>query len=110
MTNLQKKPEKYRNGYKNKQRLSDIHQIPCSLCYKLGRQQTTRTTAHHKIGLGLGLKASDEICMSLCDLHHQKGQDAIHHIGRARFEKKFCSQDELIEITNKLLEKIEFNY
>tara|TARA_R110000868_G_scaffold149611_2_gene372102 strand:+ start:392 stop:724 length:333 start_codon:yes stop_codon:yes gene_type:complete len=110
LINLQKKPAEFRNGYKNKQRLSDLHLIPCSLCYKLGKQQTSRTTAHHQIGLGLGLKASDELCMSLCDNHHQKGQDAIHHIGRTRFEEKFCSQEELIKITNELLTNIECNY
>jgi len=106
MISLNKKPKELRNGHKNKQRLANIHLIPCSLCWKLGRQQISITTAHHQIGLGIGLKASDELCMSLCDLHHQKGQDAIHHIGRARFEEKFCSQDELIKITNQLLSNL----
>lgn len=103
---LLKKPEHLRNGYKNKQRLSDIHNIPCSLCYKLGIRQTTPTQAHHKVGLGLGKKASDDLSMALCYNHHQGGNNAIHHIGSKAFERKFCSQDELIEITDQLLNEL----
>lgn len=103
------KPEKnLRNGFKDPKRLAAIHLIECSLCRLKGLKQTSRTTAHHKHGGGMGIKASDLLCMSLCDLHHQKGPDAFHHIGRVAFEEKFnCSQDDLIEITNKLLEYID---
>jgi hypothetical protein len=100
---LLKKEENLKNGYKNKQRMADIHNIPCSLCYKLGLRQRTPTQAHHKVGLGLGKKASDNLSMALCFEHHQSGNNAIHHIGSKAFERKFCSQDELIEITDQLL-------
>ena len=103
---FQKAPEELRNGYKDKQRMADIHLIPCSLCLYLGQEQTSRTTAHHKTGMGLGKKASDLLSMSLCEIHHQTGQDAIHHIGTKRFEEKFIDQDALIMLTDKMLEKI----
>ena len=96
----------YRNGYKDKQRMEDMHNIPCSLCYLKGWTQATRTTVHHKTGMGLGKKASDVLSLSLCDSHHQKGPDAFHHIGKAAWEKKFIDQDSLIELTNKLLTTI----
>lgn len=104
---LSKRPENLRNGFKDPERMADIHEIPCSLCLYLGKEQTSRTTAHHLIGNGMGKKASDLLTMSLCDSHHQRGQDAIHHIGRTAFEKKFnVSQDDLIELTNKMLNKL----
>jgi hypothetical protein len=104
--NLLKPPVELRNGYKDKQRLSDIHNIPCSLCLYLNQKQTSRTTAHHKTGMGLGKKASDLLTMSLCDNHHQRGQDAIHHIGTKTFEEKFIDQDSLILLTNEMLSKL----
>lgn len=104
---FQKRPEELRNGYKDKQRMSDIHMIPCSLCFLKGWTQKTRTTAHHKVGMGLGKKASDLLSMSLCESHHQTGQDAFHHIGRPAFEKKFnVTQEDLILLTDKMLSKL----
>lgn len=107
MNNLKVDP-KYRNGYKDKARMKAIHQIECSLCRLKNVKQASKTTAHHLHGGGMGKKASDLLCMSLCDNHHQKGPNAFHKIGRVAFEELFdCTQEDLIEITNKLLEYID---
>ena len=103
--NLLKPAPEYRNGYKDPKRMADIHNLFCSLCFLKGWQQKSKTIAHHKIGLGLGKKASDLLTMSLCDNCHTKGQDAIHHLGRVAWEEKFnVTEDDLITITNKMLE------
>lgn len=94
---------KMSKSVKNKQRMADIHNIPCSLCWKLGIKQTSPTQAHHKMGTGLGKKASDNLTMALCYNHHQGSNNSIHHMGSKAFERKFCSQDELIDITNRML-------
>ena len=100
-----KPPIFLRNGYKDPKRMAAIHNLPCSLCFLKGWKQTSKTISHHKIGLGLGKKASDLLTMSLCDNCHTKGQNAIHHIGRVAWEEKFnVTEDDLIEITNKMLE------
>jgi hypothetical protein len=105
MKSYLKPPKELRNGYKDKARMSAIHNLPCSLCYLKGWKQTSKTIAHHKIGLGMGKKASDLLTMSLSEEFHTKGEFAIHHIGRVAFEEKFnCTEDDLIEITNKMLE------
>jgi hypothetical protein len=101
--NAQKKDEKFRNGYKNPKRLAAIHNYPCVVCFAKGLKQTTRTIAHHKIGMGLGKKASDELTMILCEKHHT-GSDGIHSIPLHRWEDMFFTQDECIELTNKMLE------
>jgi hypothetical protein len=102
-----KREEQLRNGFKDKKRLADIHEIPCSLSFLKGWTQTSKTIAHHKMGEGMGKKASDLLTMSLSDEFHTRGQYAIHHIGRIAWEKHFnCTEDDLIEITNKLLENL----
>ena len=103
--NLLKPDPTLRNGYRDPKRMADIHKLPCSLCFFLKRKQTSKTIAHHKIGNGLGKKASDLKAMALCENCHTKGQHAIHHIGKVAFEDKFgIDQEGLIKITNKMLE------
>lgn len=108
--NLLKPDPKLRNGYKDPKRMAAIHNLPCSLCFLKGWKQTTRTTAHHLHGGGLGQKKSDLLSMSLCDNCHQKGEFAFHKIGRVAWEEKFnVTQEDLIEITNKMLEHEQHN-
>jgi hypothetical protein len=107
MNNLKQDP-KYRNGYKDKARLAAIHNLPCSLSYLKGWKQTTITEAHHLHGGGMGKKSSDLLTMSLAREHHTSGKNAFHKIGRVAFEELHnCTQEDLIEITNKLLEYIK---
>ena len=106
MINLLKPDPIYRNGYKDPARLAAIHNIPCSLCIYANKTQKTPTQAHHLIGKGIGKKASDLHTMSLCYEDHQGGPHAIHHIGVPAFEKNFnVSQDDLILLTNRMLEQ-----
>lgn len=106
MKSFLKQPPELRNGFKDPKRLAAIHDLPCALCHLKGWKQTSRTTAHHKIGLGLGKKASDRLSMALCESCHQKGTHAIHHIGRVAFERDFATQDELIALTDEMLKKV----
>ena len=103
------KPEKnLRNGFKDPKRLAAIQDCPCCICYLTKQKQTTKTDAHHFHGGGMGKKVSDLRTMAICQNHHTKGPNAFHHIGRVSFEGKFgYSQDDLIEVTNKLLEYID---
>jgi hypothetical protein len=115
LVNLLKPDPKFRNGYKDPKRMEAIHDLPCLACKLKGIEQRYPTEAHHKIGMGLGLKASDLLSMPLCDLHHSarfiRREDshlintwAIHKSILSDWESEWGNQDELIEITNKLLE------
>jgi len=105
MINYLKPDPKYRRGYKDKARAEVIHKIPCSLCYLKGWKQTTRTTMHHQHGYGAGGKTSDLLAISLCDNCHQKGDKAFHKLNRVKWEEEFnTTQEDLLRITNKLLE------
>lgn len=98
-----KAPPELRNGYKDKKRLALIHFLPCQVCKELNLEQISRTIAHHKIGMGLGKKASDRLTMALCENHHTRGSDGIHNMPLAKWQDKFFTQDELIQFTNEEL-------
>jgi hypothetical protein len=107
MKSFLKVAPEFRNGFKDPKRLAAIHEICCSLCYLKGWKQTSRTAAHHQHGYGMGKKTSDRLAISLCDNCHQKGEFAFHKIGRVAWEEKFdTTQEDLLEITNKLLENL----
>lgn len=96
-----------RNGFKDKARLAAIHNLPCVICFTKGLKQITRTIAHHSIGGGLGLKVSDKKTSAICDFHHTRGGkgEAIHNTPLWEWEELFFTQDELIELTNKMLDE-----
>ncbi len=106
MKSFLKPPIELRRGYKDKKRLALIHFLPCQVCEKLDLKQKSRTIAHHKIGMGLGKKASDLLTTALCENHHNKSSEGIHNMPLDRWENKFFTQDQLIEFTNESLKKL----
>jgi len=108
MKSFLKPPLELRNGYKDKKHLASVATLGCLVCKLKNLKQTTRTVVHHKIGMGIGKKASDRLVMSLCDFHHNNtSPESIHNIPLWVWEERYYTQDDLIEITNKLLEKYE---
>lgn len=71
------------------------------------REQVSRTICHHKIGVGLGRKASDRLTIALCDNCHTRLPTAIHNMPLETWEQENFTQDELIKMTDNLLEKYE---
>lgn len=100
-----KAPIELRNGYKDPKRLKAIHDLPCVLSKALGKTQTSKTIAHHKIGLGMGKKASDRLTMAISDdFHNNYNPESIHVMPLKKWEAKYFTQDELIFMTDKALE------
>lgn len=88
------------------QAITDIGCLVCRLFYGV----YTRPAIHHLVGLkyrSLGKKSKDEHSIGLCPCHHQYGSidhPAIHS-HPAEFEKRFGTQEELLNITNELIKK-----
>jgi hypothetical protein len=100
MVGLKPEPE-LRRGFKDKKRLGYLANYSCQVCQLLGENQTTRTELHHLAGIGAGMKASDLLCLVLCQKHHT-GKDGVHS-GIAEFEAKFKSQLQFIfEINERI--------
>lgn len=111
---LLKPPVELRNGYKDPKHRERVIKLPCVACRESGIEQRYKTEGHHKIGKGIGLKASDRLMMPLCDLHHNanfiRDEDrhlintwSVHKSILSDWEEKWGTQDSLIEITNKML-------
>jgi hypothetical protein len=109
MKSFLKPPVELRNGYKDPKRLEAVRSLDCCICTKLGLLQLSATEAHHRIGNGIGLKASDLLTFGLCSKHHARGNrgDAIHETPIEEWETKYkVTQDELIALTDELLSKL----
>lgn len=108
MINLSKPAKELQNGYKDKGRLELVAALPCIICQSLMVFQESRTEVHHFMGHGGGKKASDLKTIPLCDFHHsakfEKGVMGLTiHKNLAKFEEKFGTQKELLDITNEMI-------
>ncbi len=101
---LVKPPKELQRGFKDKKRLADIHNLPCVNCLAKGRRQKSVTIAHHKMGLGMGKKASDVLTAAICNDCHT-GKEGIHSVALWKWEEQNMSQDELIRLTDEALKK-----
>ena len=103
MISLQKRPFEIRNGFKHNPTLDVVREMPCVCCKS--RHPYYPTEAHHRIGEGGGLKASDLLTFPLCSFHHALygSNKAIHLIPLNRWEKEFNTQNYFILKTHEQL-------
>lgn len=90
------------------ERFTAMSRIGCIVCRVF---HNTRSDAHihHLSGLkyrGMGMKARDDHTIPLCPTHHQYGTKAIPsvHLQPKIFAERYGTQEELLEMTNKMLE------
>lgn len=61
-------------------------------------------TIHHKTGAGMGLRASHYDVIPLCPMHHQHGGYGVAvHAGTKEWERRYGTQDALIEQVKRML-------
>jgi len=108
MTSFLKPPIELRRGYKSKSRLDLIGKYAdtygCMACNLKGLTQTYKTDIHHLAGIGAGLKASDNLCFPLCQMHHNHDGGVAGftiHKGIAEFEDLYLPQKEFINLLNE---------
>ena len=85
---MAKRPNK--ETQKKYNRMVDFGCVVCQKVYGV----YTEPCIHHFTGAGMGLKSTEKY-IPLCHTHHQ-GIEGIHHIGTRNWEKKFGSQQELL--------------
>ena len=84
------------------ERFNALFEMGCAICGQPPQ-------IHHLIGSryrGMGQKAHDMYTIPLC-LNCHTGKDGIHTLGMRAWEKKFGTQEELLEITNIKIEMIK---
>ena len=92
----------------DEQRAEQLARIGCIVC-RLYRGVHSPAHIHHLQGLkyrAMGKKASDMHSIGLCPSHHQYGtkDEPSVHSHPAEFERRFGTQEELLEATNKMIE------
>lgn len=66
--------------------LSAVAGLGCQICRRNGYDDTPAEIHHIRTGTGAGRRASHFDTIGLCPLHHRLGNDALHVMGRRRWE------------------------
>ena len=84
--------------------LSRVAELGCVLCIRYGHTDTAAEIHHIRTGTGAGRKASHYETIPLCPHHHRLGNDALHVMGRKKWERHHgVTELELLEQVRDLL-------
>mgnify|MGYP003113015741 FL=1 len=99
---MAKKPNKL-----ERERLQAVADMPCYACYIEGREVAAEV--HHiRSQTGLGLRPSHFATIPLCPEHHRTGKLSVH-LGKVEFEKRYGTQQEILEKVNREIERCREN-
>ena len=99
---MAKKPNKL-----ERERLQAVADMPCYACYIEGREVAAEV--HHiRSQTGLGLRPSHFASIPLCPEHHRTGKLSVH-LGKVEFEKRYGTQQEILEKVNREIERCREN-
>ena len=102
MCDMAKKPNKL-----ERERLQAVADMPCYACYIEGREVAAEV--HHiRSQTGLGLRPSHFATIPLCPEHHRTGKLSVH-LGKVEFEKRYGTQQEILEKVNREIERCREN-
>jgi len=89
----------------DKEYLSKVAEIGCIICYRAGYPETPCEIHHIRdVGLGLGVRNNHTNTLPLCPEHH-RGNEGIHGMGRKAWERKYSTQQELLEQVQRILDE-----
>lgn len=81
-----------------------LSEIGCIVCRHWLEVVSPPEIHHIRCRGGMGLRAKDNETIPLCPTHHRMGPHGIaYHAGRTAFENAFATEEELLELTNKLI-------
>jgi|SRR5210317_1061902 len=87
-----------------KKHYSRLHELGCIVCKNEGLGYTEPCIHHIRHGAGMGMKSHWSKAIPLCPMHHQHGGYGIAiHAGEKAFERRFGTEEELLEETQKCL-------
>lgn len=97
-------------GAERKRRFDAICRLGCIVC-RLKHEVHTPPAIHHLLGIkyrATGKKANDRHTIGLCGPHHQTGGYGIAvHAGVKEWERRYGTQEFLLELTDRLIERME---
>jgi hypothetical protein len=85
-----------------KQYLSQVFELGCAICRRLGYGETPPHLHHMRSGVGKGQRATNYEVIPLCPFHHT-GNGGIHGMGLRAFEREYgVTEVELVQETQLL--------
>ena len=95
---MAKKPNKL-----ERERLATIGNMPCYACYIEGREVAAEV--HHiRSHTGISCRPSHFATIPLCPSHHRTGKVSVH-LGKKAFIAKYGTEQEILEKTNREIER-----
>jgi len=89
-----------------KEHMSKVAALGCVACRLIGYYDTPAELHHPRSGQGVGQRASNFDVIPLCPTHHRQGGYGVAiHAGKKAFEDKFGTENELLELTRRLLDE-----
>ena len=89
---------------KEKLHMSQVAELGCICCNKLGFPGSPAQLHHIKNQTGVGRKSSHYEVIPLCNFHHV-GSEEAYHFSPKTFTEKFGSQEDLLKETLELLKQ-----
>jgi len=77
----------------------------CCVCKKFYAVTTPPEIHHLRMGVGMGQRSLSDRTIPLCPSHHRTGgYETAFHAGKKGFEKRFGTEEELLQWVNNELE------
>jgi hypothetical protein len=84
-----------------------LSQLGCVVCLREGHGYTQPAIHHIRSDAGMGMKSHWSKAIPLCPMHHQHGGWGVAlHAGQKEFEKRYGTEEELLEYTTQCLNTV----
>lgn len=100
-------------GRKGLTRMQKVHLLRCCICENFGMLQTSPTNAHHpKSGRYGNLREDDNLCIPLCECHHQglrfdrDKTKVAYHQDQTKWERLHGPDTDYIAATQDAIERL----
>ena len=90
-----------------RERLKTIGEMPCYACFQEGKEVSSEV--HHiRKHTGMGLRPSHFDTIPLCSGHHRTNKISVH-LGKKEFERRYGTEQEILEKVNREIERCREN-
>ena len=90
-----------------RERLKTIGEMPCYACFIDGKENSSEV--HHiRKHTGMGLRPSHFDTIPLCSGHHRTNKISVH-LGKKEFERRYGTEQEILEKVNREIERCREN-
>lgn len=79
-----------------------VASLCCVACRMIGYEDTPAEIHHIRTNMGMSQRNDHHHAIPLCPYHHRTGHNAIHK-SKELFENDFATEQELLDLINKMI-------